>query len=92
MSRGLGRWQRHLLHELYHNPMPPALGFPGRRIRVTRGLATYSSDDSAARRAARSLVAKGLATGGGSMLLQVVPAPGIVCPDCGVKCSEMSSA
>jgi hypothetical protein len=92
MSRGLGRWQRPLLHELYHNPNPPIL-FPGVWISPRRFAAT-DSENSAVYRAARGLIAKGLARGFSDRqcshtLYQVTPAPDITCPQCGHKCSEL---
>lgn len=95
MSRGLGRWQRLLLHELYHNPLPSSV-FAGNgrpRIKVARLTAT-TTENVAARRAARSLVGKGLAVGGrypGSGLEQAEPPPDVVCPVCGLKCSEIGA-
>jgi hypothetical protein len=90
VSRGLGRWQRVLLHGLYHEPVQPKPIFsvmlhdvPYVRTRagsVVRG----SSEDVAIRRAARSLVTKGLAADTrfpGCCLEQVVPTPDIVCPE-----------
>lgn len=91
MSRGLGRWQRLLLHELYHNPKPPSR-FNNRPWISVRGFTTTDSEYSAARRAARSLVAAGLAIPyfqWTHTLYQVDPAPGVTCPQCGVKCSEL---
>ena len=87
MSRGLGRWQRLLLHELYHNPRPPTQ--PGNRWAYwmdepwlpVRDFVATESEDRAARRAARLLADKGLVRifgGEDYRLLQVTP------PPCGV--------
>jgi hypothetical protein len=114
MSRGLGRWQRLLLHELYHNPRrePEFLSKDAAPwINTTSRLTTsarqtkrgvpnekaWESEDSAIRRAARSLVAKGWArpnplNGQAYTLYQVTPAPDITCPQCGRKCSELRNA
>ena len=91
VSRGPGRWQRLLLHELYHNPQTGGLLGDGPSIRVRR-FATTDSEYAAARRAARILVSKGLArpfNGWAHTLYQVSPAPDVVCPECGRKCSEV---
>lgn len=94
VSRGLGSWQRFLLHELYHNPRPPTLGFDGPWISVRRFTAT-DSEYAAARRAARGLVSRGWAqpfAGWAHSLTQVVPPPDIACPQCGRKCSELCTS
>jgi hypothetical protein len=91
MSRGPGRWQRLLLHELYHNPKPPTLGYAAPWI-YTRSFAATDSEYSAIRRAARGLIANGWAHsfhGWAHSLIQVDPAPDIPCPQCGRKCSEV---
>jgi hypothetical protein len=92
MSRGPGRWQRLLLHELYHNPKPPTLGFDAPWISTRRFTAT-DSEYSAIRRAARGLIAKGWAQPFAGRwtwsLIQVDPVPDITCPQCGRKCSEL---
>lgn len=114
MSRGPGRWQRLLLHELYHNPnrQPQPFSKDDGPWIYTSKVATagghsskrgvphekaWESEDSAIRRAARSLVAKGLArlntlNGQAYELYQVTPAPDLVCPQCGRKCSELCNA
>ena len=94
MSRGLGRWERLLLHELYHNPRPPSPLCDVPSIRVGKKYTTTESENVAARRAARSLARKGLAVGGrcpGSVLKQVQPVPDMTCPECGRKCSEITT-
>lgn len=98
MSRGLGRWQRLLLHELYHNPNPPGFLETEPSIRIWKLMKPEwsASEDSAVHRAARSLVAKGWARSYyknyTQILLQVTPAPDIDCPQCGLKCSQLSRA
>jgi hypothetical protein len=58
MSRGLGRWERLLLHELNNNPR---VGYDGRRFIMPRDYASTPSELSALHRAACSLHRKGLA-------------------------------
>ena len=71
MSRGPGRWQRLLLHELYHNPrVAPS----GRRYINVTDYATTESERSAVYRAKRSLVRMGWATGGAHCQLDPLPA------------------
>lgn len=100
MSRGLGRWQRILLHELYHNPKParPFLGVFNMEpyIRIS-DYTSSESEDSAARRAARGLVKRGLAlpdplNGLAYKLVAISPLPDISCPTCGRKCSDLWNA
>jgi hypothetical protein len=97
MSRGPGRWQRLLLHELYHNPRPPRF-FDSEPSISPRAFATTESENSAVYRAARGLIAKGLVRPwrfGDSeyahTLYQVTPTPDISCPECGRKCSELAT-
>jgi hypothetical protein len=72
MSRGPGRWQRLLLHELYHGTLKRDPFFGRLELSVwhltsTSGEPDYSTARytryAAARRAGRSLIANGLATG-----------------------------
>ena len=97
MSRGLGRWQRLLLHELYHNARPPSGFFEYEpNIRVHH-FTTNESEDSAARRAARGLIKRGLArpcpiNGQAYQLFRVIPPPDVACTECGRKCSELGTA
>jgi hypothetical protein len=98
MSRGLGRWERLLLHELYHNPRPPSL-FTTKPSISPRTFAATESENSAVYRAARGLIAKGLVRAWrfgdreySHTLYQVTPAPDIACPQCGRKCSELRTA
>jgi hypothetical protein len=96
VSRGLGRWQRLLLHELYHNPRPPTrqgqqwVHWMNEPWVPVQDFTVTDADDVAARRAARSLASKGLVQifgGDGYRLVQVTPTPNVLCPMCGLKCS-----
>lgn len=60
MSRGPGRWQRLLLHELYHNPR---IAPSGRRYINVTDYGSTPAELSALYRAKRALVAKGWAKG-----------------------------
>jgi hypothetical protein len=98
MSRGLGRWQRLLLHELYHNPRPPRFCATEPHI-SPRTYAATESENSAVYRAARALIAKGLVRPSrwgdreyAHTLYQVAPTPDITCLQCGRKCSELAQA
>lgn len=80
MSRGLGRWERLLLHHLEQHPtVVPS----GRRYIVPADFAANGSEYSAIRRAARSLMDKGLADEACPQLWrgQIQPVDG--------KCSEI---
>ncbi len=96
MSRGPGRWQRLLLHELYHNPNP-TVGFDGRRFIKVRYYASNGSELSALYRAAREVAAKGWAVdgryaGGHLVALPEPPAVTANCPLCQAdKCSQIGS-
>jgi hypothetical protein len=106
MSRGPGRWQRLLLHELYHGTLKRDPFFGRLELSVwhltsTSGEPDYSTARytryAAARRAGRSLIANGLATGcplsgQAHTLYRVDPPPDITCPQCGRKCSELGNA
>lgn len=95
MSRGLGRWQRLLLHELYHNPKRDWLsGKPCTTFAYTHR--TSEAESVAVRRAAHSLAGKGYVRlfqdRYAHTLFQVDPAPDVLCPECGRKCSELANA
>jgi hypothetical protein len=70
VSRGLGRWQRLLLHELYHNPR---IAPSGRRYINATDYASTESELSAVYRAARSLRDKGLVYKDASCQLDPLP-------------------
>lgn len=57
MSRGLGKWERLLIHETYHDPR---IAPNGTRYVRTGDLACTVSEYSAVQRASRSVVRKGL--------------------------------
>ncbi len=57
MSRGLGKWERLLIHAVYHNPTVPTRGRPAA---WASDLASTPSEYSAIQRAARSIARKGL--------------------------------
>jgi hypothetical protein len=91
MSRGPGRRQRLLLHELYHNPK---IGFHGRHYIKVRDYASNGSELSALYRAAREVQAKGWAAedgnGGHLYALPETPTVAANCPLCQVdKCSQI---
>ncbi len=77
MSHGPGRWQRLLLHELYHDPrVAPS----GRRYINVTDYASTESELSAVYRAKRSLVRRGWAVGGADCQLdQCSPLPRAGC-------------
>jgi hypothetical protein len=93
MSRGLGRWQRILLHELYHNPKCDWLNGKPCTLFAYQQFSS-ESESVAVRRAAHSLAAKGYARlfhdRWAHTLYQVDPPPDITCPQCGRKCSELA--
>lgn len=95
MSRGPGRWQRLLLHEVYHNPNPPGFLEIRPSVRPHR-LAVGEVEESAIFRAARVLAGKGLvelfAGKYSHTLYAVEPRPELMCPMCGLKCSELVPA
>lgn len=97
MSRGPGRWERLLLHQLYHidQEVNPYQGVV--TIRVGHGQAATRSELSAVYRAARAIKARGWSAPDNSpyasMLCRLDPPPEVASRDnCTLcKCSQVST-
>ncbi len=95
MSRGPGRLQQLMLHELYHNPNTPRNPFHGDRVFVkTMKFRGEASADTSLYRAARGLVRRGWVLDSdseypGSMLFALDVPPLVASEERCFKCSAM---